>query len=71
MFRECRLGVVTDCMRLSVLEEPDNESGVICRVDALSEVIVDDSESTEMFYKICTPAGAEGFCPKRFIAIRP
>lgn len=71
MFCECRSGVVTDCMRLSVLEEPDDDSEVICRIDALSEVIVDESESTELFYKVCTSAGAEGFCPKKFIAIRP
>lgn len=71
MFHGCRSGVVTDCMRLSVLEEPDDDSEIICRIDALSEVIVDEAESTDSFYKVCTSAGAEGFCSKKFIAIKP
>ena len=71
MVHKCRSGVVTDCMRLSIFEEPSDDSDIVCRIDALSEVLVDESESTESFYKVCTSAGAEGFCSKKFIAIRP
>jgi hypothetical protein len=33
--------------------------------------MIDEKESTEEFYKVCTAAGIEGFCMKKFIAIQP
>lgn len=63
-------GVVTDCMRLNVRSEPSLDGRIVCAIDCLTEVIIYEDESAEDFYKICTVSGIEGFCMKKFIAIR-
>jgi len=65
-----RSGVVTDCLRLNILDAPDHDAEIVTTIDALSEVLVDMSESTDKFYKICTAVGIEGYCMKKFIALR-
>jgi len=44
---------------------------LFCEVDYQTELMIDENESTEEFYKVFTIAGIEGFCMKKFIAIRP
>lgn len=63
-------GVVTDCLKLNIRKEPSANSGIVCAIDCLTEVTIDEKESTDEFYKICTVSGIEGFCMKKFIAIR-
>ena len=64
-------GVVTDCVRLNVREAPSINAEVVCEIDCSSDMIVYEEESTEEFYKVCTAAGVEGFCMKKFITILP
>lgn len=63
-------GIVTDCLRLNVRKEPEIDAEVVTVIPALSKVTVDLDASTETFYKIRTAVGVEGFCMKKFIAIR-
>lgn len=63
-------GVVTDCLRLNIRKEPSLNGEVLAVIDALSEVMVDIGSSSEAFYKVCTVAGIEGFCMKKYIALR-
>lgn len=63
-------GVVTECLRLNIRKEPVADAEVVAVVDCLSEVKVDMSTSTDKFYKVCTAAGIEGFCVKKYIALR-
>lgn len=63
-------GIVTNCLRLNVRKKPDPEAEVLTIIDALSEVVVDMNASTDKFYKVCTAAGIEGFCMKKYIAFR-
>lgn len=63
-------GVVTDCLRLNIRKEPSSNGEVLAVIDALSEVMVDTGGSSDGFYKICTAAGIEGFCMKKYIALR-
>lgn len=63
-------GVVTDCLRLNVRKEPSSDGEVLTIIDTLSEVVVDVASSSDEFYKICTAAGIEGFCMKKYIALR-
>ncbi len=63
-------GVVTDCLRLNIRREPDKEAKVIIIATCLDEVEVDLNASTDEWYAVCTAAGMEGFCMKKFIAIR-
>lgn len=65
------IGVVVNCQKLRVRSEASAEAdNTIAVLDALSEVTVDEDASTEDFYKVCTAAGMEGFCMKKFIALR-
>lgn len=64
------IGIVTDCLKLRVRKQANTTAEVLCEIDALSEVQIDEKESTEEFYKVCTGAGVEGFCMKKFIAVK-
>ena len=64
------IGTVVDCVRLRVRESASSNAEVICEIPKDSEVMVDENESTEEFYKVCTESGAEGFCMKKFIALK-
>lgn len=63
-------GVVTDCMRLYVRKEPSADGEVVTVIDCLSKVMVDIDASTDEFYKVCTASGAEGFCMRKYIALK-
>lgn len=63
-------GVVADCGKLNVRHEPTSDSKVITTISSGTEVeIIDNGESTDEFYKICTAVGVEGFCMRKFINI--
>ena len=62
-------GVVTDCVKLNVRKEPSPNAEVVAVIELLSEVAVDMDASSEGFYKICTAAGIEGYCMKKYIAL--
>ena len=62
-------GFVSNCKRLNVRKRPDITAPVVCEIDSNSQVIINDNESTDDFYKISTAFGVEGFCMKKFIAV--
>lgn len=64
-------GVVVKCTRLNVRKEPTPKADILCTVDANCEVVIDEANSTEDFYKVYTAAGIEGYCVKYFISIVP
>lgn len=64
---EPNVGVVVNCRKLNVRTEPDKNSEAICTIDAGAEVIIDEAESTEEFYKVYTETGVEGFCMREYI----
>lgn len=64
------IGVVTNCVRLNIREEPDISAPIITEVNALSELMVDIGKSDEEWYSVCTEAGIEGFCMRKFVAIK-
>ena len=68
---EVKIGVVTNCNKLNVREEPSLEAGIICEVDSQTELMIDERESTDEFYKVFTASGLEGFCMKKFISVQP
>lgn len=63
-------GVVTDCLRVAVYKEPRANSGIVKVVTALTRVTVDLEKSTDDFYRISTSKGIQGYCMKKFIAVR-
>lgn len=64
------VGVVTDCLKLNIREKPSNDSRVVTVVTCLDELEVDMGDSNDDWYAVCTAAGIEGFCMKKFVAIR-
>lgn len=62
-------GCVTNCFKLNVRKNPSREADVVCIIEAGSDVEIDESGSTEDFYKIYTATGQEGYCMRRFIDI--
>ena len=64
------IGIVTDCLRLNVRQEPDENAKVVAVIDCLSQVDVDLDGSTKDFCKVRTPDGIEGFCMKKYIQLR-
>ncbi len=64
------IGIVTDCLKLNLHQEPDPDTAVVTVIPALAEVAVDMEASTDNFYKVCTAAGIEGFCMRKYIAIQ-
>jgi uncharacterized protein YgiM (DUF1202 family) len=65
-----KIGLVANCKKLNVREKPTVEAPVVCEIVCQTEVMIDEKESTEEFYKVYTAAGIEGFCMKKFIAIQ-
>ena len=61
---------VVNCLRLHIFSEPDTESEIVCKVRYLTEVAIDLDKSTDIFYKIHTAVGAEGFCIKEHITLK-
>jgi hypothetical protein len=68
---DVKIGLVTDCKKLNVREEPQADAAIICEIAYQTELIIDEKESTEEFYKVCMAVGIEGFCMKKFIAVQP
>lgn len=64
------IGVVAGCKKLNVRCEGKAGADVVCEIAEATEVVIDEKESTEDFYKICTEAGAEGFCMKKYITLK-
>lgn len=64
------IGIVTDCLRAAIYQEPRANSKVIKIVTLLTKVTVDMDGSTEGFYKVSTSDGVQGYCMKKLIAVR-
>lgn len=63
-------GVVTECVRLNVRKTPSADGEIVSIIDCLTSVTVDLESSTDEFYKISAANGIEGFCMKKYIALR-
>lgn len=63
------IGIVTNCVRLNVRETPIITAKILSEVDVNSKLMIDETESTEEWFKAYTETGIEGFCMKKFITI--
>lgn len=64
------LGVISGCEKLNMREDSNKESNIVAILTKNAEVTINLTESTEDFYKVCTAAGQEGYCMKKFISIK-
>ena len=63
------IGVVTDCLKLNIRQRPYKDSEVVAIAVCLDELSIDIEASTNDWYAVCTVAGIEGFCMKKFVAV--
>lgn len=64
------LGNVAGCAKLNVRQKPVADGAIIGTLPVSAEVMIDETESTEDFYKVCTASGMEGYCMKEYITIQ-
>lgn len=64
------IGVVVSCGRLNIRKKPNIKSEVVYEALIGSELVIDLRKSTDGWFKVCTPAGIEGFCMKQFVEIQ-
>lgn len=63
------IGVVVGCERLNIRKEPNTSAKILCEATSKSELVIDPDKSTDEWYSVCTSAGVEGFCMKKFVAL--
>ena len=64
-----KFGKVSNCKKLNIRKLPSRDAEIVSELIEGSEVMIDEKESTALFYKICTEHGIEGFCMKQFIKV--
>lgn len=64
-----KFGKVNNCEKLNIRKLPSRDAEVVSELIEGSEVMIDEKESTALFYKICTEHGIEGYCMKNFIKV--
>lgn len=62
-------GMVTDCAKLNVRRAPSMNATVVCAIDRDAEVTINEDKSNAEWYSVCTAAGVNGFCVKKYIEI--
>lgn len=60
-------GFVANCGKLNVRVAPNPDADVACVLNAQSEVVINVTESTDEWFSICTAAGMEGYCMRKYI----
>lgn len=66
-------GIVTGCAKINVRATPElnaNKDNVICEIEKGTKLKVDDTDSTDEWFKVYLENGIEGFCMKKFIDSR-
>lgn len=63
---EEKFGIV-NTRELYVREAPDANATPAGTVKRGDKVLVNEADSTDDFWKVCTESGMEGFCMKKFI----
>lgn len=64
------IGVVVGCGKLNVRKEPSTSAEVVCEALLKSELIIDPDKSTDEWFSVCTSAGFEGYCMKKFVDVK-
>lgn len=64
------VGVVSNCRNLRVRKTPNKNSEVITYVSEGTKVEIDDTKTSDEFYKIRTSDDVVGYCMRNFITIQ-
>ena len=66
-----KFGKISNCKKLNVRKLPIRDAEIVSELVEGSEVMIDEKESTALFYKICTEHGIDGYCMKDYITVLP
>ena len=66
-----KFGKVSNCKKLNIRKLPSRDAEIVSELVDGSEVMIDEKESTALFYKICTEHGIDGYCMKDYITVLP
>lgn len=61
---------IVKCIRLNVREEPNLNSKKIGELVTGDEITIDLSKSTDLWYKVFTSSGLDGYCAKDFVEVK-
>ena len=61
------IGVVVDCAKLNVRVAPNTAADIVCVLNVASEFEIDIAKSTDEWFHVCTAAGVEGYCMRKFV----
>ena len=59
-----KFGKISNCKKLNIRKLPSRDAEIVSELIEGSEVMIDEKESTTLFYKVCTEHGIEVFCMK-------
>lgn len=68
--KEPVIGLVSGCGKLNIRTKPTTSSDVVYEAVLKSELVIDLDKSTNDWYNVCTPAGVEGYCMKKFVTLK-
>lgn len=60
-------GVVVNCGKLNVRAEPSIDADVVAVLNAQSEIEIDVVKSTDEWFHVCTAAGVDGYCMRKYV----
>ena len=60
-------GVITGCSKLNVRVAPVAGAEVVCVLDVNTEIEINVANSTDEWFSICTAAGIDGYCMRKFV----
>lgn len=60
-------GFVANCTKLNVRVQPAADADVVCVLDNGTEIEINVNNSTDEWFGICTAAGIEGYCMRKFV----
>lgn len=60
-------GVVSNCAKLNVRAEPNVTADIVSVLDNNSEINIDVAKSDKNWFYVCTAAGIEGYCMRKFV----
>lgn len=71
--KESKVGIVANCEKLNLRRSPLKDSdgaNIITELLHGVAVVIDEDESTPIFYKVITEDGLEGYCMRQFIEVK-
>jgi uncharacterized protein YgiM (DUF1202 family) len=62
-------GIVVDCAKLNVRKAPAVNADVVCVLDKGSQVEINMPKSKKEWFSVCTAAGIEGYCMRKYVEV--